>query len=82
MPDTFSGTCYWFIREACTKSTLLGYIAAFSVHIAIPVACALRVFGSGCRASHIEIRSQSSNPYGDGYGHERRHRSKRNSFTN
>ncbi|HXZ42887.1 MAG TPA: carboxypeptidase-like regulatory domain-containing protein [Terriglobales bacterium] len=40
MPDTFSGTCNRFIRGASAKSTLLGYIAAFSVHIAIPAACA------------------------------------------
>jgi hypothetical protein len=39
MPDTFSGTRYRSIMGACTKSTLLGYLGAFSAHLAIPVAC-------------------------------------------
>jgi Carboxypeptidase regulatory-like domain len=38
MPDTFSGSRYRSISRACTKSTLLGYIGAFSVHLAIAVA--------------------------------------------
>jgi hypothetical protein len=40
MPDTFSGTRNRYISAARTRSTLLAYIPAFSVRIAISVGCA------------------------------------------
>jgi len=49
MPDTFSGTRNRFISGTCTKSTLLGSIAFFSLYFAIAVAClfAFSVVGAG-----------------------------------
>jgi hypothetical protein len=57
MPDTFSGTRNQFINGACTKSILLGCIAAFSVHFAIPVACvfAFSIVAAGQATSKSDL---------------------------